>query len=189
MQQRIFILALALLLGAGLTSATVIHVPGDQPTIQAGINATNTGDTVLVADGTYMGDGNKNLDFGGREITVTSENGAENCIINCQSSGQGVYFHSGETSSSILRGFTITLGNSSYGGGINITNASPKIVRCIIASNNGYYGGGVYISNADPTIINCTIASNTATDGGAIYSTNAAPVINSCIVALNSASG
>jgi len=32
-------------------------------------------DTVLVADGTYIGEGNKNLDFGGKAITVTSENG------------------------------------------------------------------------------------------------------------------
>ena len=42
----------------------IIHVPGDQPTIQAGIDAAEDGDIVLVADDTYTGDGNKNLDFG-----------------------------------------------------------------------------------------------------------------------------
>lgn len=45
-----------------------IHVPGDQPTIQAAINAANTGDTVLVSNGTYQ----ENINFNGKAITVTS---------------------------------------------------------------------------------------------------------------------
>src|SRR5271168_3437186 len=45
-----------------------IHVPGDQPSIQAGIDASSNGDVVLVAPGTY----NENIDFKGKAITVTS---------------------------------------------------------------------------------------------------------------------
>ena len=36
-----------------VTEATIINVPADQPAIQAGINAAQSGDTVLVAGGVY----------------------------------------------------------------------------------------------------------------------------------------
>jgi len=114
----LFISALTLLLFSSLSFAATITVPGDQSTIQAGIDAASDGDTVLVADGTYTGEGNKNLDFKGKAITVKSESGAENCIIDCENDGQGFYFHSGEGAGSLLSGFTITNGNAVYGGGI-----------------------------------------------------------------------
>ena len=65
-------------------NATTIHVPADQPTIQAGIDAAADGDTVLVADGTYTGDGNRDIDFGGKSIVLKSENGPVLTVIDCE---------------------------------------------------------------------------------------------------------
>ena len=81
---NVFLIMGAILALAGLASAVTIHVPGDSATIQAGINGTMDSDTVLVADGTYTGDGNRDNDFGGRNIVVMSENGPEVTIIDCE---------------------------------------------------------------------------------------------------------
>ena len=51
------------------STAQIIYVPDDQPTIQAGINAASDGDIVGVADGIYY----ENIRFMGKAITVASE--------------------------------------------------------------------------------------------------------------------
>ncbi len=104
------ILLLFFLLCSTSGRAAVLAVPGSYRTIQSAIDAAHTGDTVLVADGTYTGEFNKDLDLYGKAITVESENGPVNCIIDCEADGRGFNINKRETSSTIIRGFTIRNG-------------------------------------------------------------------------------
>ena len=88
-------------------------VRAESATIQAGITVASAGDTVLIADGTYTGTGNKNLDFGGRAITLRSASGdPATCIIDCEAVGRGLYFHSGETAEAAVIGLTVRNGKA-----------------------------------------------------------------------------
>lgn len=169
-------------IGVSYSGATNIYVPGNYPTIQEGINAAVNGDTVWVADGTYTGAGNKDLYFGGKAITVRSENGANACIINCEGSGRGFYFHSGEGLDSVLDGFTIRNGFiSGDGGGIYCESSSPSIINCNISGNGAYSGGGICESSSSPSITNCTIIGNFAEGGGGICSFGSSTITNCTI--------
>lgn len=154
-------------LGRGVW-ATVIHVPLDCPTIQAGIRAAADGDTVLVADGTFTGDGNRDIDFLGRGILVTSENGPDFTILDCQGEPfdphRGVCFHLAEDSSSILSGFTIQNGCVTTGGGaIFCDGASPTIRDNVIVQSRASIGGGIYSTNgASPVLLENVVSENTA---------------------------
>src|SRR6516225_56407 len=113
--------------GVQLAAASIIHVPADQPTIQGAISAASNGDTVQVAAGTYV----ENLNFLGKAITVTSDQGPDVTIIDGNQAGSVVTFASGEGLQSVLNGFTVRNGNAASsaldGGGIRIANSSPTI--------------------------------------------------------------
>jgi predicted outer membrane repeat protein len=171
------ILLMVFVLGNQVLAGQVITVdddgPADYSTIQDAIDAAVDGDTVVVADGIYTGQGNKNIDFGGRAITVKSENGPENCIVDCQGTEadphRGFYFHNDEDSNSVLDGLTIKNGYANTGGGILGEQVKPVITNCVITGNVTQYNGGG-ISTCDGLITNCTISENSAGDrGGGLY--------------------
>ena len=168
--------------------------PADFNNIQAAIDDANDGDTILVAEGTYTGEGNRDVDFKGKAITVKSQNGPETCIIDCQRNYgeyyRGFYFHYNENQDSILQGFTITNGSAYMGGGICCENSSPKIIDCIITGNRASIGGGISTIDSSIRIINCTISKNIAADAGGINiskNDEEEVLIQGCIIAGNHA--
>ena len=131
---------------SGTAGARMIYVDDDGPAdfknIQAAINTAKDGDTVIVADGTYSGYGNRDIDFNGKSITVRSTTGPENCIIDCQGLGRAFHFHNGEQDSH-LEGFTITNGYTESGGGALVGGISSltTFTNCVFRGNSANRGG------------------------------------------------
>ncbi|MBN1981559.1 MAG: hypothetical protein JW795_08515 [Chitinivibrionales bacterium] len=167
-------------------------VPGDFPTIQAAIDQAADDDIVQVNNGTYSGDDNTNIDFHGKRITVRSMHGAASCTISCTLGRRGFTFQSGEDSTTVLTGFTVTGGQRALGGAVYCANnSSPVIEQCILFNNRATaYGGAIYCMNASPTIRNCLISQNYAMEkgGGLFCSQSSSPSIEECILMNNATS-
>lgn len=163
--------------------------------IQEAIDSALPGDTVIVLPGTYVGNGNRDLDFKGKAITVRSTNPHDptvvaETVIDCNGTEadphQGFQFHSYETPLSVLEGLTITGGYYEQGGGIYCGDcASPTVTRCTFNSNWGSLGGGMYNENGSPKVIDCTFSGNSADAGGGMYNLadkpGCNPVVANCI--------
>jgi hypothetical protein len=179
---------------------------GDFPTIQAAINAAAPGDVVELTDGTFVGDGNRDLDYHGKAITVRSQNGNPAvCIIDCEGGStnphRGFYFHSGEGAAALLEGITIrkgyTVGDYPYRCGAGILcypSSSPTITNCIFSENVvpgpgcWYDGGGIYCySSSSPIITDCVFTGNAAGTGGGLECKECSPTIINCVFRENSA--
>lgn len=147
-------------------TATVIHIPGDYPSIQSGIDAAVDGDTILVASGEY----GEHIDFNGKDVELRSEEGPETTVIEPASGGIPlVRFAGGETSSAILDGFTIRIAENA--SAIEITGSSPTIINNIISNCNR--SGLIAEGGAFPEIRNNVFIANDAPGGGGVYCTEA----------------
>jgi predicted outer membrane repeat protein len=160
---------------------------GDYPTIQDAIDAAVNGDIIELTSGTFTGDGNRDLSFGGKSITVRSQGGDPlQCVIDCQGSDlewhTGFSFFSLETASSRLEGLTITGGYAQHGAGVSCTvGSSPTITGCVFSGNLAVRGGGLECDRSSPTITACLFTGNSSTVGGGIYCFGASsPVISDC---------
>jgi len=177
-----------------IARADTIYVPADYTTIQAAVNAASSGDTILVADDTYSGSGNTNIQFGGKQLVVASENGPESCIIDCGNSSRAFSLHNLEPLGTRIEGFTVVngLANNSEGGGIHLAAYTKvEVVNCIIHDCSATYGGGIFSDNwSQPKIRNCLIYNNDASSkaGGIYTGNNATAIIELTTIADNSSS-
>jgi type IX secretion system substrate protein len=197
-----------------ITKATLITVPTDFSTIQQAINASADGDTVVVLQGAYF----ENINLDGKKILLTSlfyissdTAYISSTIINGSQpvhpdTGSCVLMNSGEDSTTILQGFTITGGTGTKwldehgagtyreGGGILIQYSSPVIRYNAIIHNSatnitGVYGaggGGLRIGDSNPKILNNIIAYNQGVYGPGIVLNYTGCIMKNNLICFNS---
>jgi YD repeat-containing protein len=124
---------------------TVIEVPADRPTVQAGIDAVADGGRVLVAAGTY----HERLNYHGRSVEVVAAEGPESTVLDGGGSAAVVSFVSGEGREAVLRGFSIR--NGLYSA-IAILNASPTLIGNVVAGGGPAAPVGVDVSGGSPLL-------------------------------------
>jgi hypothetical protein len=159
--------------------------------IQDAVDAANSGDFVLVTNGTYNTGGRvavipydttTNRVTIDKSLTVQSVNGPSTTIIqgyqvpgmtNGTGAVRGVYM----TNDTTLIGFTITQGatENSVGGGVFCANLTNSVLsNCVIIANSASTSAGGIAKGA---LYDCVIASNSVTSdnfgygGGAVLST------------------
>ena len=193
---------LLLLTVTAIATAKTIYVDDDNPAdfnnIQAAINNTNDGDTIIVAEGIYY----ENINFKGRNIALRSTDPnnpdiATATIIDGNNVESVVTFAGTENQTAVLAGFTIQNGfqdNDLLKGGGGICGGSEEnhtratIRNNIITLNFAWDGGG--LSRCDGLIEKNIVTNNYARwwqGGGGLYQCNG--FIRNNIIAANNAGG
>jgi hypothetical protein len=168
-------------------------------TIQDAVNASSSGDQILVTNGVYNTGGTVVFGMMSNRVAVTvpvtvqSANGPDVTIIqgnqdptNVTGDGavRGVYL----TNGAALTGFTISSGatrnsgdatNEQSGGGVFCNSTNVTVQNCVIIGNSAGQGGGIY----GGFVTNCIISSNSAGQGGGANSST----LNNCWLTNNSA--
>lgn len=175
---------------------------GPKATIQAAIDASIDGDTIVLASGTYVGPGNADLDFHGHAIMLRSAGGdPAGCVIEPPFGSRGFVFQGGETAAAVVQGVTVRNGTGFTGGGAaRIVAGSPTLIDCVFEGNSasnisGGFGGALWIQDGSPTISNCVFRNNHCGNskvgpvgrGGGMYVLNGSPEVIGCVFVGNTA--
>jgi len=194
----------------GPVHGATLRVPSEYPTIQVALDRGRPADTVLVAPGTYSGDGFRALTFRGKDMVLLSEDGASMTILDCRG-WQCFAFEGGESRSAIVDGFTV-VDSYAWPGPFAFTRSSATIRNCIIERSGTtwtfeshaaffncifrrkisfQHGGGVTVDwNSTMLLDGCTFVHNynhSLSHGGAIYvAPGCEATIRDCLIVANS---
>lgn len=176
------------------TGAIVVRADGsgDYPTIQDAIDAADSTAVIELADGIFTGEGNRDLDFLGKPITLRSQSlDPEICIIDVAGSDEdphfGIMLDPAVAAPTRIEGLTIR--NGFYGGGaaINCGDSSPTIANCIFTGHHVTLAGAIATGEGAPSITGCRFTGNSGGGGSAIFASRSNVLIEGCSFSDNTA--
>jgi len=170
---RLSAVLLILVLVPHTIPAATIHVPDDQPTIQAGIDAASSGDTVLVAPGEYF-EGCYEIDSWWTVslvvksgICLLSEGGPG--VTSIRSSGCDRILYCVDLSEEVvIDGFTVSDVTCAFQGTGLYCDSSQLVVRDCIFTDCSAFGSPLYIVDSQVHFDECVIHDLGTTENGAV---------------------
>ncbi len=191
---RTTVLTAAFLFCCASLPAETIYIPSDYPSIQAGLDAAGAGDTIEVASGTY----HENLIWPQTIGLKVFGSGIDSCVIDGDSLGSVIRIQGFDNypidSTTVLRDFTVRNGfvtgpsEPGYGGGIFLSDASPRLEQLEIRDNHAENGGGIFCLGAEPILHHLIIRDNVAADfGGGMAASFSNILVTGSIIESNSA--
>jgi len=192
----------ALLGGFAAAEAATLHVrpdgTGDYPTIQAAVDAATDGDIVVLADGVFRGDGNRDVQVYYKDIEIRSESGdPTRTVIDCEGgagiSRRALRFQFSEV---VFQGIGVTGGDTglAFGGAAAVVGGLLTFRDCVFWRNRAGAGGAIAVETwTTVSIESCTFFENEATyqeGGSALWLTDHAwAQLNHCVVAFGLGGG
>ena len=159
--------------------------------IQAAIEMSLSGDTVIIHPGIY----NESIQIESRGILLASDflfSGEHADIGSTNIVGvagnPSIHLNQAGYSTQIL-GLTISHSDGEPGVGIHCESSFPTIQNCRIINNFGdSFGGGIYIQESDITFMDTEICQNSASAGGGIYAVESNIALNQVLLSNNHSS-
>jgi len=146
----------------------------------------STGDTILIAPGTYRGEGNRDLSMPDKSITLKSENGPATTIFDCGGSAFDNHFHLSFNSTSSTIGIVGITFRGAYAGhgAIRCRSAAPRFINCIFRNNEATISGGALrCKAASPLLQNCTMVDNSSMSGAGLFLiAGSRPRLENCVI-------
>ncbi len=180
----VLLLFLSLSSGAGATTWFMEDDgSGDAPHLQAAIDSSAPGDTILLNDGFYSGVGNQ-IFVVNHTLTFRSVNGPDVTRIDLLLT-PGFKINA---SNCLIEGLTIDKARDVWGGGIEVNSGNFTARNCWISNCQASAGGGAYFhSSASGTgrFYDCVFESNESNfSGSAIWAFNGITelVLEGCVV-------
>ncbi|MBM3288384.1 MAG: hypothetical protein FJY88_13720, partial [Candidatus Eisenbacteria bacterium] len=196
---------LAFLVGATAAHAGAIRrVPTEYATIKAAVIAAETGDSILIAPGTYTGAENRAIDVGLKTLYIRGTGGAGTVVIDAENVANCFSFANSPFHYTSLQGLRLRRGNPC---GIYVYDAAPVIMDssiedCVTGMLLARYHGtpsGLTIDGCVSTALkvstgsNCEIRNSTIQNSAGAYGAGvqiigASLLVANCVIRGNDAS-
>jgi hypothetical protein len=166
LMRRLMTLIMWLIVLPVMAVAATIHVPSDQPTIQAGIDAAVDGDTVSLAPGTYGVDSVVVLN---KTLTIRGSFSPDTVFI----SGRIVIDHADLTIQKVVIsgiGSNATSMSEVYGGALRAAFSNLRADSMIIQKGTAKRGGAICVSDGGEIAISHSVVNGRVVADESVYS-------------------